>query len=217
MVRWLLLTVVALLAGPAAAHAPQAFDCSKATSRTEKRICADADLRGADTRLSETYRRRLRYAGTGEKPGILAAQRTWLVRRDRCVDKPCLLAAYDARSTELWREIDRRDRFLRRNLARVGQCENTAISSIGPRLGGGGRPDNSGTSVRFANGVQQVSYYLEKPVARSRLGDRARVCLVAIPHNCPPGDDRGRQYAVTNLRTGEKWRMYDSQHLCGGA
>ena len=39
----------------------------------------------------------------------------------------------------------------------------------------------------------------------------------SVPENCPPGDDRGKIYKATNLRTNESWEAPDSQHSCGGA
>jgi hypothetical protein len=49
------------------------------------------------------------------------------------------------------------------------------------------------------------------------LGDSVKLCLIFIPEDCPPGDDRGRFYRATNLRNGESWELPDSQHMCGGA
>lgn len=226
MIKYLLLGAVAatglVFVGPAAvapaiAHAPQSFDCNKASGRAEKLICADSDLGIADKELGDTYKQLLAHSPAGEQAKIRAGQRAWLTRRDGCADGKCLTALYEARQSWLWSEIARQGEFRRRNVSRVGQCEVTTIEEIGPRLEGGDRPNESGTSVSFANGVSQVSYELERPVAQSRTGDRVRVCLVSIPRNCPKGDDRGREYAVTNLRTGGKWRMPDSQHMCGGA
>ncbi len=51
----------------------------------------------------------------------------------------------------------------------------------------------------------------------SRKGDKVYVCLMSILANCPPGDDRGRVYTTTNLRTMESWTLPDSEHSCGGA
>ncbi|MEQ1617010.1 MAG: hypothetical protein ABL883_01540 [Terricaulis sp.] len=65
--------------------------------------------------------------------------------------------------------------------------------------------------------MAQVEYDALPGVANSRVGDEVRVCLVSVPENCPPGDDRGRMYSGTNLRTGESWSAPDSQHMCGGA
>ena len=64
-------------------------------------------------------------------------------------------------------------------------------------------------------------YLLGRDEAITRLrpapGDKVLMCLVAIPHDCPPGDDRGRVYTVTNMRTAATWTLPDSQHSCGGA
>jgi hypothetical protein len=103
---------------------------------------------------------------------------------------------------------------------RIGQCSQTTISRIGTRLedGGTGRPvPDSGSAVSFANGGSQVSYDTVPPIIRSRVGDSVTMCLVFIPRDCPPGDNRGRQYKTTNLRTHQSWRLPDSQHSCGGA
>jgi hypothetical protein len=43
------------------------------------------------------------------------------------------------------------------------------------------------------------------------------LCLTGIPDECPPGDDRGKTYKATNLRTKKSWEAMDSEHMCGGA
>ena len=101
-------------------------------------------------------------------------------------------------------------------IARVGQCVNTRIVSIGARLEG---DPGLGSGMHFdtAAGVGGVDYEVIPALRRSRVGDRVRSCLVSIPRHCPRGDDRGRIYRTTNLRTHQSWRMSDSQHSCGGA
>ena len=101
-------------------------------------------------------------------------------------------------------------------IARVGQCVNSRIIAIHPRLEGDPNFE-SGVGVELANGIYGVSYGSVRAVRRSRVGDRVRSCLVSIPHGCPPGDDRGREYRTTNLRTRQSWTLPDSQHMCGGA
>lgn len=96
----------------------------------------------------------------------------------------------------------------------VGGCVETSVTLVGSRLEG---VVDSGSGVEFANGMGQVSYDVLLGVANSRVGDPVRLCLVSVPQNCPPGDDRGRVYAGTNLRTNETWTAPDSQHVCGGA
>lgn len=102
---------------------------------------------------------------------------------------------------------------------RIGQCVETQITKITDRFGDELKIDgeNTGSSVHLANGGFQTSYDKESALLRARVGDRVRMCLASAPQNCPPGDDRGRQYITTNLRTGEAWRLPDSQHGCGGA
>src|SRR4051794_40191706 len=49
------------------------------------------------------------------------------------------------------------------------------------------------------------------------VADHVLICLVFIPKNCPKGDDRGKMYTVTNLRTLKSWTLPNAQHSCGGA
>jgi len=101
-----------------------------------------------------------------------------------------------------------------------GTCVLTTIASIGTRLVDGrtGQPiAGSGSAVTFANKGYQVSYDEAPPIARSRTGDRVYLCLMQIPRDCPPGDERGKIYTTTNLRTLESWTLPDAEHRCGGA
>ncbi len=87
---------------------------------------------------------------------------------------------------------------------RVGQCGETRISKIGQRLEDGDTGKaipNSGSAVSFANRGYQVSDDEVPAIQHSRRGDRVLVCLVKLPEDCPPGDNRGRFYTTTNLRT----------------
>jgi hypothetical protein len=97
---------------------------------------------------------------------------------------------------------------------RVGDCADPAIKSIGIRLEG--VPD-SGSAVSFENGGYQVGYDRVPTIEQSRNRDPVRMCLVSLPRNCPKGDDRGRTYRTTNLRTHQSWSLADSTHMCGGA
>jgi hypothetical protein len=96
---------------------------------------------------------------------------------------------------------------------KVGVCSETTITDIGYRLD---TPD-SGSAIAYANGGGQVSYDTIPEIHRSKVGDKIKLCLVSVPEDCPPGDDRGKIYRATNLRTGESWEAPDSQHSCGGA
>ena len=97
---------------------------------------------------------------------------------------------------------------------RIGQCVGTRVKEVGTRLE---NTPGSGSLVTFTNGGVQVSYDQVPEVDESRPGDRVSMCLVSIPKDCPPGDDRGRTYKTTNKRTGQSWILPDSEHMCGGA
>ncbi|TXM69084.1 hypothetical protein [Methylobacterium sp. WL120] len=105
---------------------------------------------------------------------------------------------------------------------RVGACATTVITAIGTRFGDTlvrpkSKDADDGTGVVLKNGVYGVSYRFVPEVANARVGDPVRTCLVSVPKGCPKGDDRGKVYTTTNLRTQESWTLADSQHLCGGA
>jgi len=94
---------------------------------------------------------------------------------------------------------------------RIGACALTRVVHVGTRAG------DSGSVIEYANGLWQVDYNAISGIHRSRRGDPALLCLTDIPINCPPGDDRGRTFKGTNLRTLESWSALDSEHSCGGA
>lgn len=96
----------------------------------------------------------------------------------------------------------------------VGECSRTKLSNVGYRFDG---ESESGTALAYENGAQQISYDTIKESAGSSVGDDVYVCLVSIPEDCPPGDDRGKVYSTINIKTGKTWTAQDSQHSCGGA
>ena len=105
---------------------------------------------------------------------------------------------------------------------KVGTCSSSVIVRIGTRFSPKlvkpkGDDIDEGTSVEMKNGVYGISYQFVPEVARSRVGDKVMTCLVSVPKGCPKGDDRGKTYTTTNLRTEESWTLGDSQHMCGGA
>jgi hypothetical protein len=109
------------------------------------------------------------------------------------------------------------------NPARVGECAERTIAVILTRLNEKlpskkPRPgDDGGSYVRYTNNDTQVSYEWNAALVHSKVGDKVRFCLISIPKDCPPGDDRGRVYETTNLRTHGVWKMQDDPHMCGGA
>ena len=102
----------------------------------------------------------------------------------------------------------------------LGQCVRARIASLSQRLIDGRTATpirGSGSVVRFSNLVAQVSYDQVGAIQRSRVGDPVEICLVQLPSDCPAGDDRGKIYRTTNLRTKSTWTLPDSEHSCGGA
>lgn len=103
---------------------------------------------------------------------------------------------------------------------RIGECRETRIVRITTRLmeWPTRRPiPDTGSAVFLRNGGYQVSHWEVDEINRSRAGDRVLMCLVSVPEDCPPGDNRGRIYRTTNLRTGENWTLPDDTRVCGGA
>ena len=101
------------------------------------------------------------------------------------------------------------------SLHRVGQCERTRIKQIMGRISP--HPNQMGTGIAYANGILGETYEFVAAIARSRVGDPIKLCLISLPKNCPPGDNRGIFYSARNLRTGAHWTLPNAEHLCGGA
>lgn len=102
----------------------------------------------------------------------------------------------------------------------VGQCDRTTITQIGTRLTDGttGNPiPGTGSAIWYADGGYQVSYDTISGITNSKVGDSVNLCLIAVPNDCPKGDNRGIVYQATNLRTNETWQAQNSEHSCGGA
>jgi hypothetical protein len=93
-------------------------------------------------------------------------------------------------------------------------CVQTEIASLGSRLDGA---PGSGSAISYANNINGVSYEVVDAVRNSRVGDPVTLCLVSVPQDCPKGDDRGKVYSATNLRTKQGWSLPDAEHMCGGA
>jgi hypothetical protein len=96
----------------------------------------------------------------------------------------------------------------------VGMCVQTEIASLGSRLEGA---PESGSAISYANNIYGVSYEVVEAVRSSRVGDPVTLCLVSVPQDCPKGDERGKVYSATNLRTKQGWSLPDAEHMCGGA
>lgn len=82
MLKSVLLSSAALAATISLAPAAEAFDCAKASSDTEKAICADPTLQAADDAMSAAYAALLPKM-SGDQPAMLKAnQIAWLKQRE---------------------------------------------------------------------------------------------------------------------------------------
>jgi uncharacterized protein YecT (DUF1311 family) len=182
------------------------FDCNQAAAPAEYAVCGDPRLSELDGEIGSAYAQRL-----AVDPSIRQVQRGWLKARNiGCgKDRSCLgrMMAFELG----WLRGGQPPASLPTS---VGACSGTRVSRVGSRLDG---DPGSGSAIEEANGATQISYDDIPAIDASRVGDPALVCLVSLPRNCPPGDDRGKTYAVANLRTLGAWSEADSEHMCGGA
>jgi uncharacterized protein len=227
--------LVIILSSDRSQAANPSFDCSKAKAPDEQAICSDDRLAELDRLVTEGFRQ----AKQQDKEGAIDIARDTLSGRQACgAEKLCILdqqveaigGFIDLGATVKvpdWVGAYRLVLFQGHQPVKglpvtVGQCTFTEITSITDRFGEALKPPSndsfdSGTAVAFANGGGLVSYDYEPDVAQSRVGDQVLLCLVSIPTGCPPGDDRGKFYSATNVRTKGSWLLPDSQHMCGGA
>lgn len=78
------------------------FDCSKASTFSEKAICSDPLLGKLDGALSENYKSMLASnIGEGARSDLKTTQRKWLTERNKCTDNQCLANAHRKRIDEV--------------------------------------------------------------------------------------------------------------------
>jgi uncharacterized protein len=217
-----------------AQSATPSFSCSKAQAPDERVICSDERLAELDRAVLDAYQQ----AKKKDSEDAVSMAKETLAARHACgADRLCILdqqvnaiGGFDDLGAKAfvpgWVGAYRLELFEGRQPTeglpgRVAQCTFTKIDSISDRFGEALKPPandvDSGTAVSFTNGGGQVSYDYVPAIARSKVGDQVLLCLVSIPQNCPPGDNRGKFYSGTDLRTKDSWILPDSQHMCGGA
>ncbi len=91
---------LAIFAVPRAPAGAAGFDCAKAATPIEKRICADPALSALDDQLTAAYKAALAAAPSGRE-AVKADQRAWLITRDACPDDACLKDSYADRTRVL--------------------------------------------------------------------------------------------------------------------
>lgn len=221
---WLLL----LLLVPFRSTLAASFDCNKASTLVETAICSDPELSSLDDSLAALYKQALRESSSATQ--IKAHQRAWLKTRNTCKSAGCLRDAYHQRLAELQATPVPRPTQSSGIPVRIGDCVTTQIEDKSTRFSGATPGDTGGEMyVSFTN---SVGLYLtniphlpananpDAYMARTRdfaLGDTIRLCLVSLPEDCPPGDDRGKGYSVTNLKNQLSFIGIDAWHSCGGA
>lgn len=88
------------LAAKAPLAAAVSFDCTKAVSVTEKRICADTRLSALDDKLNMAYQAARK--AVKDRAALTADQKRWMAHtRDACADTACLAGAYTTRIARL--------------------------------------------------------------------------------------------------------------------
>lgn len=220
------LAAIPLWLATSAHAAGPSFDCNQASADDEVAICSSTELSELDNLMAAGFQYLRQHLGKREANKVakpLLSLRQSCGSDAKCIEERQIDAVETYRKLGAplhlpkWASASAPPSDSKAGLpTRVGACTASSISEIGGRLEG---DDNfeSGTSVFFADGGSQVSYDKEWGIIRSKIGDPVRICLVSIPKDCPPGDDRGKVYRTTNLRTGERWELSDSQHMCGGA
>jgi len=77
------------------------FDCRASATPVEDMICGNDALAEADRTLAQRYFAARATMGSSAKAKLLADQRRFLARRDKCRDEACLVSLYMARAAEL--------------------------------------------------------------------------------------------------------------------
>lgn len=223
---WIALAV--LFSTPAAAAS---FDCTKAQTRDEIAICKNAYLGEMDSLVSAAY---ATYEAEFQKKGVVA--KAFLADRRACAGDEACISTVQSRMLETYGGaapwvhdyakalMARKAWLLSRNgeetnhAPQVGECVVTHISSFTTRFGEPVSDDNAdaGAAIEFAAGIGQVSYDRDG-LSGVKNGDRAVVCLMSRPHDCPDNDVRGSYYFTFDIDAGARWDMADAQHMCGGA
>jgi len=237
----LLVLAIVLAGGMLAATSARAdgpsFDCAKASLPAEKAICADPQLSAIDLLVAKAYKG-FEPAFGGDKRKIA---RGLIADRNACKsDTACIVSALNNAlqtygNAPSWvqdynialigkKALDTAARNPGNNdqplPSAVGQCASTHIKTLTARLGDDpletATPD-AGSAATFTNSGGAVSYDREPGLAASKVGEPVVMCLIAIPRDCPKGDDRGRVYYSIDLVAKGSWALPDSEHLCGGA
>ncbi len=208
------------------------FDCKKASTAEEKTICANDDLASLDRMVSDGYQRLVSNLGV---EGANKINSPFFLARKKCNSNvECIRSnglAEVSTIHEMVPEFPTKEQqsslgwiaysSLKTHI-KVGDCVNTAISELGPRLCSGDCTGNlpfndTGDTIIAENGIYGVSYDRIPGLEASKVGDGVKICLKSIPKGCPANDDRDYNWVWKDLRTAKTFELFDSEHMCGGA
>ncbi len=224
--------IFSLLILPLAAHSAS-FDCEKASTLIENAICSDNELSTLDDSLLFSYKQALAKAGNSEN--IKEDQKNWLKNtRNKCKNVDCLKKVYQER-IELLNDVSNFSSNISQQSVdelpkKVGKCVDSFVDEKTTRFEDAVPGEAGGeVNISFANGlgvyITDVPYLSPNDNPDKHLyhsqdfikGDKVKICLIAVPVECPPGDDRGKVYSVTNYKNKKSFKGIDSWHSCGGA
>lgn len=212
----------------AASGQAASFDCAKATTKVEKAICADDGLSSLDDEMAAAYKLALK---KGNASKIKSAQKDWLQERNSCASddsgayanmQECIKEQYNYRLFDLNRMV-----YLPQKLK---ACTDLVIDEKTTRFEGA-TPGEAGGEV-FVIMKHHVGFFVvsvdglsDKDNADKYMfntkdfakGDKVKVCLASVPKDCPPGDDRGKGYSITNYKNHKTFSGTPDWHSCGGA
>ena len=105
--------ILVALAVTSPAGAAPSFDCAKAQTRAETRICGDEDLQWSDRQLARLYTLALKEATDANRLALIEGQRRFLAERDACGTVPlgCVESLYHRRLLELATKVNVHDAY----------------------------------------------------------------------------------------------------------
>lgn len=215
---------------PLISHATS-FNCKKAESLVENVICSDKNLSKLDDTLASIFKDAMKTSGNST--ALRDEEVTWLSKRDACQDKICIKVAYEERINELVSQAAHQT-YKHNNPNNfpktVGDCVETILMSKNTRFEGVVAGDTGGeVNVMFDN---EIALYIQEiqdlpkstnvdkymySTSDFAEGDSMKLCLLALPKDCPKGDDRGKVYSVHSHKNNKTFTGVDAWHLCGGA
>ena len=201
------------------------FDCAKATTLVENAICSNPALSGLEDQMASLYSQALGQSANTKQ--FKEDQRAWLKKRNNCQSESCIKQAYQERLSVLRSSTSN---TAMQSPSRPGECVTTKIVEKSTRFEGA-IPGESGGEIHVSLANNIGLYLTDIPhlaphinanayMARTHdfaKGDKVKLCLLSLPQDCPPGDDRGKVYSVTNLKNQMSFTGVDAWHLCGGA